>query len=347
MNRRPIIYALITCLLVPSLTSAESFIQAGRIREAEPNFRMAVTLGSVEKIEGMVQETTRKLYTVRGEDLRQGRADRFDLNDFNMEGPYTSFGIAMERIGRFFSWQFDVSIFQPDTEAIARRDYLIGVGDPIVYEGKEYTNLKILDGETFSADMIAGQGEFRLLCSPFSIQAGDKVRITPWAAAGLFAFIGSYEIDAGEPVGTVVHMVPPEEFVIGGRSEGMVGLALPELGFGGEIRIGTPQTVTFALQGHISTLEFSGSTSYFVSSEHREKNIDLKHENYRVRALVEIPMENGNKWFFGAQMDDITSAAEITVPEGPDEEIIARHEKWDKIATFDLSTIKIFAGFTF
>ena len=118
-------------------------------------------------------------------------------------------------------------------------------------------------------------------------------------------------------------------------------------GFGGELKVGRPGSLAVALQGHWAFCNYDGSTKYFVSSQHREKHLDLDHVNYRARGLLEVPMSDGRNFFVGIQYQLVDSEAVITTQSGTAEEIIARHEKWDKEASFDLSSFVGLIGLTF
>jgi len=220
--------------------AAADFIVAGRAVPESRDKRLTITLGSVKNMEGMVEETTRKLYDVTGSYWKQDDAETYDLNDFGIGDAHAAIGFEFENNGEFFTFMWDAALFSMSTEVTARRNYYIGVGDGIEFNGSKYTNMRIPEGTDFSIDLIGCQSDLRCLFTPFTIKPSESIRFSPWLNLSLMLFLGQYDIDAGPPTGTYVYMNPPETFVVGGSSGGLLGLGLPEIGGGGELRIGKP-----------------------------------------------------------------------------------------------------------
>jgi hypothetical protein len=235
----------------------------------------------------------------------------------------------------------------PDTETVAKRNYYIGVDEEILYRGRLFDNLLIPEGAPFSMEMTGGKLELRGLITPFTIRPADGLSITPWIDLGLFGFVGYYEIEAGEPRGTTRYLFPPEDFVIGGSSEGVAGLGLPEAGLGGEVRLGDDRGANLVVQGHYAVCQYDGSTKYLASSRHREKDADIDHSNVRVRVSVEIPLKNGRAVTLGGEYQSVESEAEITSTGQTLEEIIARRERFDKRVDFRMESLVGMLGLTF
>ena len=108
--------------------------------------------GAATRFEGMVAETTRKLYDVTGHTWKQDDAETYDTSDFNLDGPYGLFGLACEAQGEFFGFRLETSFFQASTRTTARRDYYLGIGNDIEYGGRSYDHLKIPAGTPFEAE---------------------------------------------------------------------------------------------------------------------------------------------------------------------------------------------------
>lgn len=345
-NLRTLCSAVVLSVLSVSL-HADSVFVSGRALPASRDGRVNVTAGTVSDIYALVQETTRAYYEVTGQPEKQALADTYDTEDFGMNDSYPTVGLSAEWIWSYFTLQMDMLLMNPDANAVAQENYYIGVGEPIEFEGKSYDNLKIPKGQEFSSEFLGGSAEVRGLITPFSFRPSESLCITPWIDLSVLMFGGQYKIDAGEPTGTTQYLYPPEEFVVGGRSEGLVGLALPEYGLGGEIRIGDGTGPVLTLMGNYALCNFSGSTKYILVSGHHVKDIDIDHTNVRGRCLLEIPMESGRSWLLGVQYQHIESDALIESQEATPEEIIERRERFDKHVEFQMSSLTGMVGLTF
>jgi len=333
--------------LVGRLCWAQGWFEAGRTLSDTEDAGLRVTAGTVTDIKGLVQETRRQYYDVTGQPEKQALAENWDLEDFGMDDTYPAIGLSMEKAWTYFSLQWDVLVMNPDVDSVAQRNYYIGVGEDIEYQGQSYDNLMIPEGTAFSAELLGGMTELRWLITPFTCRPVEGLRVTPWIDLGLLGFLGHYQIDAGSPEGVTQYMSPPEDFVIKGSSEGIVGLAVPEIGLGGEIRIGHTDRVSLVLQGHYAVCNYDGSTKYVVSTGHREKDVDIDHVNIRLRCLLEVPLESGRRLTLGAQYQSVDSEVMVTAGADTPEEIVAQKERFDKWVEFELTALTGVLGLTF
>jgi hypothetical protein len=311
------------------------------------DFVIRGTFGQISELEAMVQETTRSYYDTVGESFRQADAENYNLNDFGLDDGYATVGISLEKAWNYFTFQFDANIMNPKVDTVAQRNYYIGIGEAIEYGGSSYHNMKIPEGTRFTMDILSGTTELRGLITPFTFRPIDSFRFTPWIDTGLFMFLGQYDLDAGPSTGVAEYLRPVEYFVVGGQSKGFLGMGLPELGLGGEFRIGTDDGPNIVLQGHYAVCEYEGSTGYLTSSKHREKNVDLEHVNYRARCSMEFPFQGGRAFVLGVQYQHVESEASITASAETPEEIIATQERFDKEVQFKIVSVSAMAGFTF
>ena len=116
---------------------------------------------------------------------------------------------------------------------------------------------------------------------------------------------------------------------------------------GGEIRIGDEGGANLVLSGHYVVCEYDGSSKYLTSSNHREKDIEIDHVNYRLRCTCEIPMESGRCFTLGVQYQVIDTEAMIESTALTPEEIIASRERFDKEVEFELEAVTGMIGLTF
>ncbi|MCK5851219.1 MAG: hypothetical protein KAH23_09915 [Kiritimatiellae bacterium] len=338
-----------------ALVVAFGFVQAvfagpfvgGRDIPEGRDFSFNITAGSIVDIEGEVQETNRRYYDVTGQSEKQNLREDYSLEDFGMDGGYELLGFSLENAGHLWTLQWDLSIMNPQVNSVADRNYYIGVSG-VSYGGQDYEYMQIPEGTSFSVDMFAMMTEVRGLFTPFTFKPGNNFRFTPFVDIGLFVFYGSYDIDAGPAQGVIQYLNPPEDFVVGGQASGQLVVAVPELGAGAELRIGSPKGPNLVLQGNYAVLEYDGSTEFLLSSDHRAKDLNLSHINMKLRGSLELPLKEGRSLALGLQYHYIETDAEITSSDDfSDEEAADRHERFDKDVFFSMNTIMATLGFTF
>ncbi len=340
------LHVVLVFLVIGAAIDARGEIVSGREVPENRDAELRGIIGNVAEMSGYVQETTRAFYDASDQEFKQDLAERFDLNDFNVDGGYQAIGLGWERIWKYFTFQIDVLFMNPETEVVARRNYYIDV-DEISFNGRKFENMQVPEGTPFSVDIFGTLTEMNLLWTPITIKSSDSAQFTPWLGLGLFLFLGQYDIDAGPSTGVIQYQFPPEDFVVGGSAEGTLGAGMPELGIGGELLLGKKDATRLSVQGHVGILQYDGGTSYFTTSEHREKNADIDHVHSWVQVAVEIPLDKDRALTIGGKYDLISSDAEITSEPGTVEEIIARRERFDKQIEFDMETASAFVGITF
>jgi len=333
-------------LVVRTTVCADGFLVGGRDYDEKRDAQIRITGGIIAEIDAMIQETTRKFYDATDQQFKHDLAERFDLDDFSFDDGYPTVGLSYENAAKWLTFQLDACVSRADADAVAQRNYYVGVGS-VEYGGREYDHMQIPEGRAFSMDLTAVFMEMRGLFTPFTLKPAESVSFTPWVDLGLILFVGNYEINAGAPSGVIQYMNPPEDFVVGGQADGVVGLGLPELGLGGQLRIGSPGAVNLVLQGRYAILQYDGDMSYFTSSRHREKNVDIDHFNARVSCALEFPLASGSCITLAAQYQLIESEAAVTSKDATTEEIIARRERFDKDVDFTMGVGTAMLGMTF
>jgi hypothetical protein len=322
------------------------FITKGHDLEDGRDFSLRFTAGQISDFNVMVQETTRSLYDVTGSYWKQDDAENYNLNDFNIGDTHNTFGFSLEKAWRYVSLQLDSSIMKIESSTVARRNYYIGVGDDVRYEGKSYDQMQIPKHTPFDFSVTGGTIDAKLMATPFTLHFGEGFRVTPMMGVGIFGFAGKYELDAGPVQGVKVYQNPPEEFAIGGDTSDISGLVVPEYGGGVEIRMGTPNTANLVIQGHYTMLAYDGGTGGFTGSNHREKNIDLDHTNIRGRVYIEIPLKNSRSLMLGVEYQDVHAEALISSTATDPAEILEKQERFDKEVEFSLTSMQALIGYT-
>ncbi len=327
-------------------TSARAGVEWGGCLVPGHDQNLRFTAGAVMNFEGMITETTRKLYDVTGHTWKQDGALSFSSSDFNLDGPYGTMGLSLDMAWPFVRFQLDSTFMSPSTTATARRDYYIAVGEDIEYNGQSYDHLMIPQGTSFSADLTGNLTELNFLLVPVGFKAGDVLRINPSFDLGLLMFGGQYEIDAGATTGTKTYQNPPEDFAIGGSSSGFSILGAPQWGPGVDVRLGKPDGVQVDLQVHYLFASYDGSTAWLTTADHREKHLDFDHENLRLRGQVEIPLQR-LALTFGVQAQwiqtDGTASSTATDPDV----ILERQERFDKEFSFQMDSVMATVGIAF
>lgn len=302
--------------------------------------------GLVTEFKGGVTETTRRLYEVTGAVESQARAQSYDISDFDLKGPFGAAGLALDMHWKFVRLRLDTMFLAPSVRTTARRDYYLGVHDNIAYQGRHYDHMMIPDGTEFSAEVIGNVSEVVLSLVPVGLRIGDSVVVNPSLDAGLLLFGGQYEIDAGPVTGLTRYQNPPEDFVVGGKASGLVGMGAPEWGPSLAVRVEQPNGVAWDVSVSYLFLHYRGSTSLFTTSSHREKDLDFKHRNVRVRGQVEIPWRE-MAWVVGVQAQVVDSKGVIESSARTDEEVLARRERFDKEFKFGVESIYLSVGLLF
>ncbi len=326
--------------------SAQVF-RAGRTLADERDFSLRLTAGQISDFQVMVQETTRQVYDVTGETWKNDTAEGYDLNDFNIDDAHFTFGLSLEKGWKYFTVQFDASYVSISSSVVAQRDYYLGIGNKITYNGRTYDRLMIPDGTEFSFDVDGVTLDMRLLFTPFTFHPFKSVQLTPFLDLGIFGYAGMYDIDAGSPTGVITYQNPPEDFAIGGRADGNLGMGMPQYGGGAELRIGSQRHVNLVVQASYTLLTYDGSSSFLTSSAEREKNAEIDHRNLRVRTFLEFPLKRGRCLMAGLEYQQVDSEGFISASATTDEEVLERRERFDKEVEFRMKSLKAMVGMAF
>lgn len=342
-------FLLVLCLiglLFPYAGRADMWA-FGRSEEGGRGVQLGLRAGVISEFNAVVEETTRRLYDVMGEDWKQDRANTFAMEDFNVSGSHPAIGLGYQRSGRFLTFLADANYFSISSDAVAQRDYYLNDVGSLVFDGRRYDNMVIQEGEAFSFDVNGAALEFRFQFTPVTFQPVSGMRVMPFLDAGLFGFFGRYDIDAGTSSDVIQYQNPVEDFVVGGRASGLNGMGLPEYGGGIEIRAGQPDTAQVVLHTHYVICRYQGSTSFLTSARHRDKNLDIDHHNLRVRLYGEFPLKSGRSWMLGGQFQQVRSEGVVESAATDPADIIARRERFDKEFSFRMTMFNLMAGMRF
>lgn len=339
-------YSLALAVLGLFAVSARAGVEWGGSLAPGRQQNLRLLIGAATEFEGMVEETTRKVYDVQGESWKQDLAESYDTDDFDMDGPFGAIGLSYDVAGRFVRFQIDTLFLNPSTRTTAQRDYYLSIQDDVGYRGERYDHLLIPEGRSFEAEIMGNMTELTLMLVPAGVFAGNGLRINPSLDVGLLLFGGKYEIDAGEPSGVETYQNPPEEFVVGGETSAWVGMFAPQWGPGVDVRFGQDDGVQIALQAHYLFFDYSGGSGLFTTADHREKDLDFEHRNFRLRGQAEIPLRK-TILTVGLQVQMVETDGTIESGASDPEEILARRERFDKEFAFKIHTVLATVGIAF
>ncbi len=305
--------------------------------------------GAITSIKGTVDETFRAFYAATGQDYKQSLAESYDLTDFNVDGPYTTIGFHYDHAWKYWAFKWDMLFFDISTDATAKRDYYIGVGDDISYGGRDYDHLMIAKGDDFSIDLLGTMSDFMFSFTPITFFYGgdDAMRLTPSLDLGIVLVGGQFNIDDGNPRGSTVYQNPPVDFVIGGESKSFIGAGAPKIGLGATFvagRDGDPQWVSHAEFGYFS---YDGSTKAFTSSSHREKELDISMFSLSAETGFVLPLGNALALTGGLRLQFLSIEGEIRSKDKDAAEVIAARERFDKSVDFTMTTAMVYLGLTY
>lgn len=334
------------CLLAAAAGGEPAGMEWGGILSTGRTQNLRFQAGAILEFEGVVSETTRRLYDVTGATESQALAERYDTSDFDLDGPFGAAGLSLDMAWKFIRLQVDSMFLAPSVSTTARRDYYLTLNDDISFNGRTYDHLMIPEGARFSADLAGNVTELVLSFVPMGFRLGESVVVNPSLDAGVLLFGGRYEIDAGVSTGVTQYQNPPEDFVVGGQASGLIGMGAPEWGPGVEVRIGKPGGVNWDFQVQYLFFSYDGSTAFFTTADHRDKDLEFDHRNLRLRGQVEIPMRD-MAWSLGLQVQLAETEGTISSSARDPEEILARRERFDKEFTFKVQAIYATAGLSF
>ena len=116
--RRSSFALCLSYLLVSSVGQAQ-WIGPGRTYDPDQRFSFNITVGEISEIEGSVEETTRRLFTVTGQDDKQDNAESYTFGELGLDRSDITFGTSLEYIWRYFTLQFDGSYVHAEASAVA------------------------------------------------------------------------------------------------------------------------------------------------------------------------------------------------------------------------------------
>lgn len=322
-------------------------LEWGSQRSFARDSRWTISVGAVVNLEGTVDELTRPYYTASGQHHKQSLAESYSLKDFGVDDAYPMFGLGYAKRWDYFAFKWNLSALIVSSDAVALRDYYLGIGKAIRINGQPYDHLMIPEGQAFSMDFTGLMTDLTFSFTPFSISFGESFRLTPSIDIGLVGLGGFYDIDAGEPKGTTVYQNPPVDFVIGGQSKSAIGIAAPQIGCGLELRVGADDALQWVTSLGVAVFVYDGRTDLFTSADHRKKNADVTFLSATAETGLLFPLSEGRAFMIGGRVQYISFDGDITSSAASEEEILRDRERFDKRVDFEVITAMLTIGFCY
>lgn len=348
---RVVAISLLSLLAVISVKAETEIISSGRyfspkFSQEHNDFTVFLTAGTMPKLDGKVVETkraSRNYYENRGE--YEHFLATYPFDDLGFDEDYSLMGLELEKRWKYVSLSFGGSGFSASSSATARETYGINV-ESVDFGGREYENILIPEGQSFSTKLNGALLNLGFNITPFHINFDDSVHFTPWLHLGIFSMAGTFKINAGEAQGvTTDYEAEPIEYVVDGQAKGWFAAGFPEWGVGGEmvLEMATASGFDFNLifDANFAMMNYSGSTSDFGISSRRAKDITLDYTNNEFGAFVEFPtLFKSADLLMGVQVRVLSADASVNAKKhGNEEEILLLQEKYDKDITLDITTV--------
>ncbi len=348
MRLQTVVLALVI-LGLSILSAPAQGIGAGRYMKTENPFSISFHAGLLTFDKGEVRET-RRAYDPDQSGVPDYSAflSAYTLEDLGFDGSYPTLGGKIEKQWSFFTFQLDLLYANPTADAVAKmkktaspvpadkKGYYIGV-DEAIYRGKNYEYMWIPDGTKFDSDIETMVAEARLKFTPFHL-GGGGVHLSPWVHAGIYGGYASYEIDAGPATGLVTYEVPPKTYVVKGQGTGDGGLAIPELGAGGELRFdfgdASNHPASLVLSGDFSWMHYSGSPNNIGFNIQSTRNVDFDFFTVNLEVMFEIPLNESLDLLAGVTYRSVRADASLDSVHRTESAQRYLNEKYDKRAEF-------------
>lgn len=304
--------------------------------------------GSILSMDGKVDETFRAFYAATGQDYKQALAESYDLGDFNIDGPYTTIGFHYDCAWKYWAFRWDMMFFDIKSDAVAPRNFYIGLGKDISYGGRDYDHLMIARGDHFSIDLFGAMSDLMFSFTPITFfYCDDYIKFTPSIDIGLVLFGGQFEIDDGAPRGTTVYQNPPVDFVIGGKSSMFIGGGAPKIGLGGNVIVGDEGVLQWANHLDLGYFSYDGSTKLFTGNGHREKDLEMSMFSINAETGLIIPLSDSKSLTTGIRLQFLDLSGEIKSKQKDSAKVIAARERFDKSVEFNMITAMFYIGLTY
>ena len=299
MKKVQCIVSLSVLLFCVAVTHAG--LVAGRSIPRDRNAGITLKMGQIASLEASVKDESRGSGFLRQD---------YSLKDLGVEGGYVTYGLSADKAWKFFGLQLDLLYLGISENITAQQSYNIDV-DSIGFSGADYLHVEA--NTDIKAEFTGGLVELNGLITPISIKLSENLSFTPWVSLGIMVMGGNYDLDNGKTTATVSYGDLSESFAVGGNASGPTGFIVPEIGFGGEIRIGAEDDFNFVLNANYSVLPMGEELGQLLSEQDDSTDVTIDYSNLKINGNLEIPHGNGKAWMVGIQYELIDASADTAL----------------------------------
>lgn len=322
-------------------------------RDVDPDRSLSIeaSYGVVQNLEGKITETKRAYSDGRGPSSFSRYLENYDFEELGFDDEYTAIGVRLQKKWKYFTAGASVHYSKLEASGRAEREpFALGVGG-VSYQGKDYDYMLIEQGQKYDAEIQTGIFLFSLDWTPFHVVSEERwITFTPWLHLGLLGVVGHYDIDAGPAKGVTTYEFHPYDYVVNGSADGFNGGAVPDIGFGGELKLGVmpveDRMINLVLQAQYFFLNMNASLGDFGVDSRNDKDIDVSYSGYEMNAYLEIPVNETRDLLVGLRFRHTEADVDIEAKRRSQSEQDARKEKYDKSANLDFDTVFATVGIT-
>lgn len=330
--------------------SAMAEIRPGRDIPPMRSFSFEVSAGYIQSLDGSVKETKRAYSDGRGPESFSRYLENYDLNELGFDDGYYSTGFALEKKWTYVTLGFGLNYSQMDASGTAEREPF-AIGTDVSFNGDSYDYMLIEQGADYEVDLDLLLLDLSLDITPFHWVSSERwVSFSPWFHLGLLGVVGDYSINAGPAKGVTTYEFHPYDYVINGSGSDVVGGAIPEIGVGGELRLGLWETqnrmADLVLQAEYFLLDMDTSLGSFGVDARNDKDISIDYSGYSLDATLEIPISEQRDFLVGLRFRRLEGNADIEAKRRSEDEQDARREKYDKKVNIEFDTLYATFGLT-
>ncbi|MCK5529218.1 MAG: hypothetical protein KAI74_06010 [Kiritimatiellae bacterium] len=298
---RSLQFVITVLVLLFSLSVGNAGLVAGRSIPDGRDAGIILRIGQVASIEASIKDQNQSSGLLRQD---------YSLKDLGVEGGYVTYGLSADKAWKFFGLQLDLLYFGLSEDITAQQNYHISV-DSIGLSGADY--LHVVANSELQVDLTGGIAELHGLFTPISFQISESITISPWVSMGVMVMGGDYDLNNGEVTAVVSYGAFSESYSVGGSASGTVGLIVPDVGVGGEIRVGAVDDFNFVLNAHYSILPMSEYFAEVLSTQSGATDVTLDYTNIKINGSLEMPLDNGKAWVLGVQYELLEALSEMNL----------------------------------
>lgn len=194
-------------------------------------------------------------------------------------------------------------------EGTAEADVRLNV-EGMEFGGRVLEYLLIPGGGMYSLDLENTWIGLGMQFTPFTLNPGGRIRFTPWLHLGLHYVELLYRVDAGTTTRVQFDPQTQRTFAVRGRARREEQALMPELGFGGEIRMQLRERagkwvelVGNATYKRLDVQEGIGGVSFNDASFHE---LDFTYDALEMHLYVQVPVNRRIDFLCGIYAEQVT-----------------------------------------